>query len=229
MRAGPARMGALGPPRRRIRTVRGRHERGRLLGSRLGLDRPVDDPAEVNDGDLHDHHQPDQLPHYGSSVPLNSACNLGLELSLDQLLSVPVVLRHLEGRTRPARLHPAGGCDPHRVAPRALRRSRCTCPGRRRPTARPRPARPMRRQAAGLSGRGKGRRGAGRATSRRQGARPGCHTTAACARLPHRCHRHTRTASCGRRLRTSGFRRGRRSAPRPRRRWGSPPPPAGSS
>ena len=34
--------------------------------------------------------------------PLKSARNLGLEPSLDQLVSVAVVLRHVEGRTRRA-------------------------------------------------------------------------------------------------------------------------------
>src|SRR5438552_1213872 len=44
--------------------------------------------------------------------PLQSACNLGLELPLDHLLSVLVVLRHVEGRTRSAQFDPARGRDP---------------------------------------------------------------------------------------------------------------------
>jgi hypothetical protein len=46
--------------------------------------------------------------------PLKSACNLSLELPLDHLLSLVVVLRNVEGCTRPARLDPARGRDPDR-------------------------------------------------------------------------------------------------------------------
>src|SRR6266545_7970468 len=77
---------AIGIPGRRATVVVGKEDTGGLLGPGFRLDRPVDDPAEVKDGDLHDHHQPDQLPHYGvectpenhpatwaSSFPLNSS------------------------------------------------------------------------------------------------------------------------------------------------------------
>src|SRR5439155_1313002 len=45
-----------------------------LVRSRLGLDRPPDDPAEIHDGNLQDDHQEDQLPHGAGSVapPLSS-------------------------------------------------------------------------------------------------------------------------------------------------------------
>src|SRR5204863_2451812 len=68
VRAGPARPTPRAPRRGRPVVVHNQR-RDRLLTPRLGLDRPVDDPAQVEDGDLHDHHQPDQLPHDDCSLP----------------------------------------------------------------------------------------------------------------------------------------------------------------
>src|SRR5262249_50106467 len=44
-----------GPPARRRAVIR-RRQHDRLLVLRLGLDCPVDDPAQIEDGDLQDHH-----------------------------------------------------------------------------------------------------------------------------------------------------------------------------
>jgi hypothetical protein len=74
VRARPARMRPR-TPWSRIGIVRSGDERRGLLGARLRLDRPVDHPAEIEDGDLHDHHQPDQLPHGDPSVPRKSPGN----------------------------------------------------------------------------------------------------------------------------------------------------------
>src|SRR5256885_17231473 len=85
MRPGPARASTPWPPRRRIGVVGDLHERGRLFGSRLGFDRPVDDPAEIEDGNLHDHHQPDQLPHDG--LEFTPACQPATAASSFPLIS----------------------------------------------------------------------------------------------------------------------------------------------
>jgi hypothetical protein len=67
MRPRPTRP-AIWIPGRRATVVVGEKDTGGLLGPGFRLDRPIDDPAQVHDGDLHDHHQPDQLPHGGRSL-----------------------------------------------------------------------------------------------------------------------------------------------------------------
>ena len=165
VRAGPPRLPS-GPPPGRVRVIRIRHERRRLVGARLRLDRPVDDPAQVEDGDLHDHHQPDQLPHYGPSVALNSAGDRRLERPLDQRFSGRVELRHCEGCARARRAGFRGASRPGPGARRAPRRPPCSCPGRRRSSAHLEPARPTRRRVAAPLGHDRECRAAGRGGGR---------------------------------------------------------------
>src|SRR5207245_10829311 len=57
---------------------------------RLGLDRPVHDPAEVGDRNLQDHHQEDQFPHgVGSLAPPHPATRVTIRAFRTNLPRAP--------------------------------------------------------------------------------------------------------------------------------------------
>src|SRR4051812_17682569 len=96
--------------------VRARQSHDWLVMPRLCLDRPIDDPTQIEDGDLHDHHQPDQLPHdAGILPPLSpSTGHRGLQLSADQLSALGVVLRHVDAYAGLLEVDSACGGHTHR-------------------------------------------------------------------------------------------------------------------
>ena len=56
------------PPGPELRHLGGYQERGGLRRAAVGPHGPVDDEAEIDDGDLEDHHQEDELPHDPAAV-----------------------------------------------------------------------------------------------------------------------------------------------------------------
>src|SRR6266536_1506878 len=101
---------------RRVRREHG-GERCAFLPARVGLDCPPDDPAEIEDGDLNDHHQPDQLPNGPASLaPRSETVSTGHvchDRLSDEELPAAVVLPHEERCARTADPDVAVGRDAH--------------------------------------------------------------------------------------------------------------------